>query len=356
MLNSDRQPLWIRFGTPSIASKATPGSRILGRSTRIRHEDLSGRWSPRKEGVQASQSATTTAHHVLQALKEFLAWLQGRQGYRRRINIADIAYLNLTANEERAAHASRPKLYATLDQYRAALFAMPTENEAERRDQALFAILLLTGMRDTAAVSLKLKHVSIERRRVFQDPREVRTKFAKAIETYFFPAGEDVTPIVIDWVQYLTIEKLFGPADPLFPKTAVQHDASQLHGPRPNARALGQCLPGPPDLQKRLRASGLALCEAAFGAQHAHPTCLQTATEPGTTQGLGPKFWGTTAPSPRSSATAQFQQNGRPRSSAHSANPMLPPATSRHGRRASEGSSCAPRFLCTTASRCLQHP
>lgn len=168
--------------------------------------------------------STTTAHHVLQALKEFLAWLQGRAGYGRRINITDIAYLNLTANEERAARASRPKSYATLDQYRAVLFAMPINNESDRRDQALFALLLLTGMRDAAAVSLKVKHISIERRRVFQDPREVRTKFAKAIETFFFPVGEDVAAIVCDWVNYLTLEKLFGPDDPLFPKTAIGHD------------------------------------------------------------------------------------------------------------------------------------
>jgi hypothetical protein len=34
-------------------------------------------------------------------------------------------------------------------------------------------------MRDAAVVTLKLKHVSLERRFVFQDPREVKTKFSK---------------------------------------------------------------------------------------------------------------------------------------------------------------------------------
>jgi integrase len=101
---------------------------------------------------------------------------------------------------------------------------MPTNNENDRRDQALFALVLLTGMRDAAAVSLKVKHISIERRRIFQDAREVRTKFAKAIETFFFPVGENVAAIVCDWVSYLTLEQLFGPDDPLFPKTAVGHD------------------------------------------------------------------------------------------------------------------------------------
>ncbi len=80
--------------------------------------------------------STATAHHILQAIKEFLAWLKGRPGYRRRIDLADVAYLNLTSKEEREAHASRPKSYATVEQYRAALFAMPAESESERRDRA----------------------------------------------------------------------------------------------------------------------------------------------------------------------------------------------------------------------------
>src|SRR5271157_1025511 len=51
--------------------------------------------------------STATAHHVLQALKEFLAWLHSRPNHRRRIDPTHIAYLNLTTNEEHAAHASR---------------------------------------------------------------------------------------------------------------------------------------------------------------------------------------------------------------------------------------------------------
>lgn len=143
---------------------------------------------------------------------------------RRRINTGDIAYLNLTTNDERAAYATRPKSYATVEQYRAALFAMPNGNAVERRDQALLALMLLTGMRDAAVIGLKLTHISIERGQVFQDPRDIKTKFRKAIQTAFYPVGEDIAAIVRDWVRYLMIEKLYGPTDPLFPKTAVRPD------------------------------------------------------------------------------------------------------------------------------------
>jgi integrase/recombinase XerD len=101
---------------------------------------------------------------------------------------------------------------------------MPTNTETERRDQALMAMILLTGMRDSAAISLRLKHVTIERNHVFQDPREVKTKFSKAIETVFFPVGDDIAQIAREWVQYLRADKLFGVDDPLFPKTAMQTD------------------------------------------------------------------------------------------------------------------------------------
>ncbi|MBM3602184.1 MAG: hypothetical protein FJX22_00155 [Alphaproteobacteria bacterium] len=129
----------------------------------------------------------STVHHTLQAVKDFLAWLYGRQEYRNRIKPADIQYLNLTTGEERQAHTSRPRTYATIEQYRAALLAMPSATEIEQRDRAVMALLLLTGMRDAALVSLKIKHLSLERNYVFQDPRQVATKFSKPIETFFFP-------------------------------------------------------------------------------------------------------------------------------------------------------------------------
>src|SRR6185312_6939857 len=181
------------------------------------------------KGRSGRPISKATGHHLLRAVGEFLAWLQGRSEYRRRIDPCDIAYLNLTTKDVRVAHMSAPKNYATLEQYRAALFAMPDQSDVERRDRALMALLLLTGMRDAAVVGLKLRHISIERRHVFQDPREVNTKFSKAIETFFFPVGEDVAAIVAEWVRYLTAERLYGPNDPLFPKTLVgQGDQSNF--------------------------------------------------------------------------------------------------------------------------------
>ena len=69
---------------------------------------------------------------------------------------------------------------------------MPTVTDVELRNRAVIAFTLLTGARDGAIASLKLKHVVIVEGKVVQDAREVRTKFSKTFTTWFFPVGEDV--------------------------------------------------------------------------------------------------------------------------------------------------------------------
>jgi integrase len=96
---------------------------------------------------------------------------------------------------------------------------MSSATEIERRDRALIAFIILTGARDAAVASAKLKHVDCIGRSFYQDAREVRTKFSKTFITFFFPVGEDIHQIVSEWVDYLRREKLWGNDDPLFPKT-----------------------------------------------------------------------------------------------------------------------------------------
>jgi integrase len=96
---------------------------------------------------------------------------------------------------------------------------MPAATEIERRNRALVAFILLTGARDSAVASAKLKHIDIVSGCFYQDAREVKTKYSKTFTTAFFPVGEDIRQIVADWVSCLRREKLWGHDDPLFPKT-----------------------------------------------------------------------------------------------------------------------------------------
>ncbi len=76
---------------------------------------------------------------------------------------------------------------------------------------------------------MSLRHVDLDRRTVFQDARDVRTKNRKTFTSTFFPVGEDIEAIVAEWTCFLTREKLFGPDDPLFPATRIEVGAVSRH-------------------------------------------------------------------------------------------------------------------------------
>src|SRR5215467_10579797 len=140
---------------------------------------------------------------TLNALKAFFQWLAGQPGYKSRLKYADAEYFNLSVKEVRVAKARREQRVPTLEQIRHLLAVMPAGSELELRNRALIAFTLLTGARDGAIASLKLKHIDIAEGKLVQDAREVKTKFSKTFTTYFFPVGEDVRAIVTQWVNYL---------------------------------------------------------------------------------------------------------------------------------------------------------
>jgi integrase len=109
----------------------------------------------------------------------------------------------------------------TPEQIEAVLQAMPCGSDIERRDRALIAFTWLTGVRDGALASLKIKHVNLSEGRLHQDPREVKTKNSKAQITTFFPVAGAAQNIVADWVKFLLKERLWGLDDPLFPATLI---------------------------------------------------------------------------------------------------------------------------------------
>ena len=162
-----------------------------------------------------------TLNATLAHVKRFFYWLAGQPGYKARLQYSDADYFNLSEKEIRIATAHRERQGPTLEQVKYVLSKMPGGTEIERRNRALIAFTLLTGARDRAIASMKLKHVDIAVGYVEQDAREVNTKAAKTFRTYFFPIGDEVQEIVVDWVRYLREEKLWGSDDPLFPSTRI---------------------------------------------------------------------------------------------------------------------------------------
>ena len=172
-----------------------------------------------------------TQYAALSHLKRFFQWLSGQPGYKSSLQYSDADYFNLPGKEARIATARRQRPAPTLEQVCHAIRKMPAETDIEKRDRALLAFVMLTGARDSAVASLKLKHVDLDAGCVHQDARDVRTKFSKTFTTYFFPVGDEIRQIVADWVAYLLMQKLWGNDDPLFPRTKVAVGANGQFAP-----------------------------------------------------------------------------------------------------------------------------
>ena len=178
---------------------------------------LEGQKSQRSE----ERLSKATLRATLAQLRGFFFWLADQPGYKSRVKHTDAKYFSLSNKDERIATAYTLRKVPTVEQVRHAINLMPHETEIERRDRAIVACTLATGARDGAIISLKLKHVDLDGRYVFQDPREVKTKFSKPITTYFMPVGAEVIEIVETWVRFLREEKQWGNDDPLFPATRI---------------------------------------------------------------------------------------------------------------------------------------
>lgn len=174
--------------------------------------------------------AKATIHARLMNVKAFFFWLAGQPGYKSAISYSDADYFNPSANDARIATARREKKVPTIEQIKHVLSKMPAGSDIEKRDRAIIAFTLLTGARDNAVASFKLKHVDVAARTVSQDARDVRTKDRKTFPTFFFPVGEEVDAIFSGWLDYLKTSLLYGPDDPLFPATKVALNNSGLFG------------------------------------------------------------------------------------------------------------------------------
>jgi integrase len=206
---------------PSSGSKSTPDtatSKSFHTQQAVAFKRrLAEQVNQRTGALLSKQTLLTT----LNSLRAFFQWLAGQPGYRSCLNYSDSDYFNLSEKETRVAKASLEKRVPSIEQILHVLHRMPNASPIEKRNRAVIAFTLLTGVRDGATASLRLKHVDRSECKVVQDAREVKTKFAKTFTTWFFPVGHDVEQIVADWICFLQKNMLYGPDDPLFPATRV---------------------------------------------------------------------------------------------------------------------------------------
>ncbi|RVU36701.1 site-specific integrase [Hwanghaeella grinnelliae] len=186
-------------------------------------------WLEKKKSKNGEGLSIATMRSTLHDLRDFFQWLTVHPQYIRKVDGRAIQYLRLSDNANRAGRASREKPPPTLEELSKALAAMPSGTDIERRDRALFAFTVITCVRDDALVTLKMKDVDPKRKTVWQDPKHVRTKRRKGINTRFIsqvmPEAEE---IVLDWLHHAQDVLGFKSDDPLFPKTLVENDAETM--------------------------------------------------------------------------------------------------------------------------------
>jgi integrase len=162
-----------------------------------------------------------TINSTLSASRNFFHWLADQPGFRKRIGYGDGEYFNLTEKEMRIAKATREQPVPSVEQIKHVLATMPATTVIEKRNRALIAFTLLTGARDGALASFKIRHVDLIEGRVDQDARDVNTKFSKTFATWFFPVGDETRQIIECWIEFLKTDLQFGPDEPLFPATKI---------------------------------------------------------------------------------------------------------------------------------------
>lgn len=186
------------------------------------------RWFVKQENAKEERLSLSTARSTLKNLRDFFNWLAQHPQYARKIDRRAATYLRLSNNEERAGRATRALPVPTVEEVRQALMVMPCGTDIEKRDRAVLAFMALTGVRDAALVSLKIKDVDRAQEEVWQDPKHVKTKNRKAISTFFMPFDPLWLEITNEWLDYAVEGLGLQPDDPLFPKTRVRSNPETL--------------------------------------------------------------------------------------------------------------------------------
>lgn len=178
----------------------------------------------KKDPRSQKQISITTCYHYLRSLKDFFKWLSYQPNYKSKINFTEVEFLKLPKEKARIANAQKRENYPSLEQVKQIVSSIQINNEIDLRDRALIAFTLLSGMRDSAIVSLPLGCFNENTLQVSQDPKKgVKTKFSKTINSVLFKFDDAMLKYFLDWVKYLKEERHFDDTRPIFPKNKVEN-------------------------------------------------------------------------------------------------------------------------------------
>jgi site-specific recombinase XerC len=121
-----------------------------------------------RDGRPLSAATITT---ILKHLRNFFLWLSREPGFRSKLSANDANYFTPSDQDRRIAGARREGPVPSLKEVVQVLRAMPGNTVIEKRNRAVIAFAILTGARDGALASFRLKHINLTAGTVFQDGR-----------------------------------------------------------------------------------------------------------------------------------------------------------------------------------------
>lgn len=186
------------------------------------------RWLETQKNKNGEPLSLSTVRSTLANVRDFFKWLAMHPKCIRKVDARAVMYLRLSDNDERASRATRETPVPTVDEIRQTLESMPYETDVQKRDRAIIAFTALTAIRDDALVTMKIKNVDIEKREIWQNPRNVRTKNRKSITTFFMAFDPLWEEIFTDWFTYITETLGFKDNDALFPKQFVKNNPEKM--------------------------------------------------------------------------------------------------------------------------------
>jgi integrase/recombinase XerD len=174
----------------------------------------------REAKTETGTIGLVTQYNYLRRVKRFFKWLADQPLYKNKILKNDVEFLRLSKKDARVARQGTTRQMPTFEEAKAIIENIEIKSEIDKRDRALICFALITGMRISAIVTLKMKNFDAERKLIDQNPGDgVKTKNSKRILTTFFPIGWDEPErYFMEWFNYLW-SKGFRPNDPVFPAT-----------------------------------------------------------------------------------------------------------------------------------------
>lgn len=173
--------------------------------------ELKSQLSEASDAPKSRSSVSYIASHI----RMFLEWLlKQNSGSELPGDLAD--YIQLP----RAAYAQclprPPKEYPFIEEAEELLRKTPSKTLSQRRDRAIFALAFLGALRADTLMSLRVKHLCVEKELIIQDGTVSRTKNGKSLEVWWFPIADAFSNEVIAWTALLS-DLGFQDDDPLFP-------------------------------------------------------------------------------------------------------------------------------------------